>query len=461
MKTVTVVNTDIVQTPGPSAQSQQKTSVPGLVIAPAPETIKKPITLDQAIQIAFQSSPDIISALALLESSKGGIDASTANFKPVFRLQASSTLQGPENTAVKTSSSLAGLTATLPLDISRQLRYSSEITHMQYQLQYLSMLTVSEQLILKVKNAYYTLLRSSGQEIVRKAAVSDAKLRLANILAKREEGTVPQFDVTSIQVELSNLNQLLLSAQNQVRLAQSALNEVLGVDVNNPTQVISAEVPVTVSDVEIPKLTAEAYSKRPDVKSAQIAVALSEKNVDLQKVGLLPSASLNGTTSYSFNPSVMATDNYTWQATVTLSIPLSDGGMTKAKVRQAKASVQSSMSSLNRTLLSVSSEVRSISLNLQDAALRTKTTEAAIGLAEDALGIAKERYDAGIAVMVEVSNAQSQLTQARFNYVNALFDYAVATAQLQKATSSQPEMMNLQLLSDQNANSPYDKEPRK
>ncbi len=452
---------DTVQTPaGTSTGSAYTTKVPSLTSAVAPEDIKSPISLEKAIQIAFEYSPDIQSAIAQVEASRGVIDAARASFNPVFKLQAASTLQGPESTAVQTSSTVAGLSATLPLDVSRQLKYSSEITQMQFQLQYLQMVSVSEQLILKVKTAYYALLRSSGQETVRQAAVDEAKLRLENIRAKRSEGTVAQFDVTSAEVELGNLTQQLISAQSQVRLAQAALNAAMGVDVNYPTQVISSDVLVGIREVDLPSVTEQAYAKRPDVKSAQVSVALSNKTTSLQKTGLSPTASINGSSSYNFNPSAMSSDNYSWQATVTLNIPLSDGGATKARVRQAKANAQASVSSLDRTLLGVSSELRTIALNLQDAALRTQTTEHAVALAVDALDIARERYDAGIAVQVEVSNAQSQLTQARFNYVNALFDYALAYAQLEKATSSQPEMANLQLLAD-NTNTSRDKEPRK
>ncbi len=453
---------DTVQTPADSsAHAAIKTDVPSLPGASVPEDIKSPISLEKAIQIAFQCSPDIQSAIAQVEASRGGIDAAKASFNPVFKLQASSTLQGPESAAVQTSSTMAGLTAVLPLDVSRQLKYSSDITQMQFQLQYLQMVSASEQLILKVKTAYYTLLRSCGQETVRQAAVDDSKLRLENIKAKRTEGTVPQFDVTTAEVELDNLNQQLISAQSQVRLAQAGLNAAMGVDVNYPTQVVSSDVQIGIREVDIPSVTAQAYAKRTDVKSAQVSVALGNKNITLQKTGLSPTANITGASSYNFNPSAMSTDNYSWQATVTLSIPLSDGGATKARVRQAQANAQSSVSSLDRTLLTVSNELRTIALNLQDAAQRTQTTEHAVTLAIDALDIAKERYSAGIAVQVEVSNAQSQLTQARFNYVNALFDYAVATAQLEKATSSQTEMNNLELLADQSLNTSHDKEPRK
>jgi outer membrane protein TolC len=122
--------------------------------------------------------------------------------------------------------------------------------------------------------------------------------------------------------------------------------------------------------------------------------------------------------------------------------------------------VQNLVAGLDRSKIVVATQVRRAALDLQEAALRTQTTTHAVTLAEDALSIATERYDAGIAVLVEVTNAQSQLNQARFYYVNAQYDYAVALAQLQRATSSQPELNLLQLLADQGNTTQTNKEVR-
>ena len=101
---------------------------------------------------------------------------------------------------------------------------------------------------------------------------------------------------------------------------------------------------------------------------------------------------------------------------------------------------------LERVKLGVAREVRVAALNLQEAALRTESTAQTVALAQEALRLANVRYEAGIAVAVEVTNAESQLTQARFNQVNAAYDYAIALAQLQRAASDQPEIVKLQLL---------------
>lgn len=461
-------NTDKVITTGLSPKKIMKTTVPAVTPAPVPDTLKKPITLDQALQIAFKNSPDIQAALSQVENYRGVVDQARAMFNPTFSVQASTTFQGPITTIQSTnggSTSMiaspdkeASLSVTLPLDVSHQLKYSSDIAKYNFQIQYLSMVSVSEQLIVDVKNAYYELLRNCGQKAVAQAAVDSAGARLENIKAKFEEGAAPKYDVTSAEVELDNYNQELMTAQNNVNLAQASLNQILGVDVNYPTQIVSIDVPITINLVDIPKSVKTAYAHRPEVKAAQSQVTLSQTNVKLQRTGLLPSLSLSGGPNYDFTPTGYTSNNFSWSAGVILSMSIWDGGVTKAKVRQAKAGVQNSIATLNQQKLAVAKEVRQYALNLQNAALRTQTTAHAVSLAEDALSIANDRYNAGVAVLVEVTNAQSQLSQARFNYVDALYDYAIALAQLQRATSCQPELNQLQLLADQNQARPNVKE---
>ncbi|MCL5104686.1 MAG: TolC family protein [Armatimonadetes bacterium] len=423
--------------------------------------LSKPITLDQALEIAFQHNPDIRIALDQVQRQRGVVNETLANFNPRFNAQATYlrqpaleatfpgsgdqppqniTIQSPQNTTL-------GTNATLPLDINKRLAYSTDIARLQFDIQYLNMVSVSERVIVNTKSAYYDLLRACGQAGVAQAAVDVAKVRLDNTRSRFEAGTVPKFDVTTAEVDLANLNQQLIQAQNRVELAKSAFNRVLGIDINSPTRIVESVPPVTLTNVDIPASTQTANTRRPEVKAARTAIDLNKRNVKLQKTGVLPSMSVNTATTYQLETTTFNTSNVFWQATLNVSVPIWDGGITSARVQQARADVSNAQDTLDQTKLGVGQEVRNAALNLEEAAKRIQATSGAATLAEEALRLANVRYEAGIAVLVEVTNAESQLTQARFNLVNAQYDYAVALAQLQRATSTQPELSRVQLLS--------------
>lgn len=417
-----------------------------------------PINMDQALEIAFKRNPDLRVATEAVNKARGMIKESGARFNPSFTAQITHGIQGPE--IILPASELTGnmpvtmmpskqtsksLKMFLPLDIFHQLRYGSNIAHDQFNISYLDLLRTSQQLISQVKKNYYELLRAQGQRDTAQAAVDVAALRLKNTDARFNAGSVPKFDVTTAQVDLANLNQSLIAAQSRVSIARAGLNRTLGLNADTPTQVVNEKVIVDPSSVDADEATKKALAERPEIKMQQAGISLSKSNIQLQRTAIRPSLGISG----SFNQSDaqgFSSNTNSWNATAALNLPIWDGGVTKAKVEQAHADLHSAEDSLEQAQLGIKQEVVTLALVMEEAALRTKTTAESVALADEALRLANVRYEAGIAVLLEVTNAESQLTQARFNEVNALYDYAIARADLQRATSTQPEIEKLKLV---------------
>ncbi len=435
--------------------AQQETAQPTM------PDLTKPITMDQALAIAFCQSPDIKAAVALTQRSQAVIAETRANFMPRFNADVLQQWQGPAVTipagafgpAQTTPVSLVNANSTqistnvlLPLDINNRLAFATEVAKYQYQIDYLNLRGISEQLLFDVQSAYYNLLRAMGQEEVSQAAVDVANARLKDATARFAAGTAPRFDVTRAQVDVANLTQQLIQSKARVATARSALNRVMGIDVNSPTEIVRSEVVVQNLKVDIAKEVQKAQSLRPNVLAAETSIALNRANARLQRTGILPSLSASGTVNYAFEPSGFTSQNTTWTALLDLKIPIWDGGVTKARVAQAYADVNRSQAQVEQSKLGVGLEARTAALNLQEAIERVSTTAENVALAEEALRLATVRYTAGISTLVEVTDAESALTQAQFNAVNARYDYAIALADLQRATSQQPDIVKLQLL---------------
>jgi outer membrane protein TolC len=210
--------------------------------------------------------------------------------------------------------------------------------------------------------------------------------------------------------------------------------------------IVKSEVPVKDIKVDIPGRVQEAYARRPEVKSTETVIELSKKNIRLQRTGAMPSLDLTANYNYNFRISGFTTANESWIALAALKVPVWDGGVTKAKVDEAYADKYKAEHSLEQTKNAVALEVRVAALNLQDATERVASTAENVTLAEETLRLANIRYNAGAAILVEVTDAESALTQARYNLVVAQYDYATALAELERATSTQPEVAKLQSL---------------
>lgn len=422
-------------------------------VVPSPK-MDTPITIDQALEIAFKNNPDLRIATDAVNKSRGLVEESRARFNPSFGSQIVRMYQGPPVSTVfggKTvtitapSQTTAQANVFLPLDINGKLHYSNQIAKDQFQISYLSVLKTSEQVIAQVKRTYYELLRAGGQADTAQAAVDVSAARLKNTDARYQAGTVPKFDVTTAQVDLANLTQTQIAAQSRVNISQANFNRVLGISPNSPTQVVKSPIPVDITEVDIPKADKTAKAQRPEVKIQQASISAGKSNIQLQRSGARPSLGLSGAYNY-VSAASFSTSNISYNALATITIPIWDGGVTKARVDQAYAELYSATDTLQQVELVISQEVSTAALVLEEAAKRTKSTAENVTLAEEALRLANVRYEAGIAVLVEVTNAESQLTQARFNQVNALYDYAIALAELERVTASQPELAKLSLI---------------
>ncbi len=357
--------------------------------------------------MAYQDNPELRSALERIEKTRGGVDEANSRLKPTLSAQASATWQnnaaasqGMSATSASAGQSTLvtpqlGVSLACPLDFSHQLKYGSEIATYQYQAQYLQMVSTAEQLVLQVKSAYFDLLRACGQHTVARAAVDDAQAQLTQTKDRFDAGTVPAFDLKSAEVNLANLQQQLFVAENQIRLSQTALNRVLGIDVNTPIQIRGVDIQVSTSTIDIPQSIELAYARRPELQMAQLGITQANTSVSLQRSTRLPIVSIGAGPTYNFNPSAVY-PQFSWQVSVTASLPVFDGGQTRAKVRQAQADVQTSQDSLEQTQLAIAQDVRTAALNVQEATQRTQTTARAVALAEDALDLAKLRYGAGL-----------------------------------------------------------------
>ena len=79
-------------------------------------------------------------------------------------------------------------------------------------------------------------------------------------------------------------------------------------------------------------------------------------------------------------------------------------------------------------------QVREAYLNLNAARQRVEVSQDSAAQAEESLRILQNRYDAGLATIMDVLRAETMRTSAQNNHLNAVYDYRLAFAALELAT---------------------------
>jgi outer membrane protein TolC len=172
------------------------------------------------------------------------------------------------------------------------------------------------------------------------------------------------------------------------------------------------------------------------VRQAQTAVQTAQAALAAAKATGRPDVAIVGNYVYTPDASGFVAVQHSWNISANLSIPVFTSGLVHARIREAQANLKAAQDALTQAQQGVGLDVRSAILNIHNAEERRRTAAANVTQAAEALRIARVRFESGVSTLVEVTDAEVALTQARTNQVNAEYDYLVAQANLKKATGA-------------------------
>ena len=304
----------------------------------------------------------------------------------------------------------------------------------------LSYQTVLADTLVQLRVAYYDVLLAVQQIVVQEASVKLLARELEDTTRRYEAGTVPRFNVLRAEVEVANARPRLIRARNSYRIAKNNLANQLGYHVpagiweDIPLQ-LSGKLEAGPYEIELPVALARALERRTELQALRKAEGLRREGITVAKAGYRPSVQLfSGYGGRSSNFSLDLTDEvHGWFAGGQLSWPIFDGLLTKGRVEEAKALYGKALLDTDETTRRIELEVRTVYSNFIEAKDVIESQKKVQEQAEEALRLAAARYEAGTGTQLDVLNAQTALTEARTTQVQALHDYLVAQARLERA----------------------------
>ena len=287
-----------------------------------------------------------------------------------------------------------------------------------------------------VKVAYFTILKSEKFVDVAKQSVEQLGAHRNMAQDFFNVGLIPRNDVLRTEVELANALQNLLKAENSVEIAKAKFNTVLRRDINTPTEVedILQLKPFTKSINECQKL---AMENRPEIKSYTLKVEQSQKMVNLSKSEFYPTINAVGHYErFGDTPGVSGTlykDRENWYIMGVASWNFWEWGKTKNRVDASRSRENQAAYALDNVKDQVALDVKNAWLTLNETKKQVAVAQKAIEQAEENYRISRERYREQVGTSTDVLDAQTLLTREKFNYFNALSDYNISIAKLERA----------------------------
>ncbi len=405
------------------------------------------LTLEDSVNLALNNNPSIkiseadrVAAQWKIDEAKGAKDLTASLSHTDTHVRTAPSTAVTWYNGVKTVTEVSGmsknnfdnkLTLTLPLYTGGKVEGVIDQAKLGLTIAELSVQKSKQQIKLDATSAYLTVLQAQILLKLSQESVDRLTAHLQNVQAQYNVGTVAKVDVLRSQVESASAEQNLIKAQNALDLSVASLNNVLG---------LSLDTQVSLKD----NLTYKAYSqpledcityalaKRPEILQSNFAIEVAGLGKKVAKSGNLPTVGLQAYSDWN-KDKFPGADNNNWAVALAANWNFFDAGVTKSKVQQAEATLIKSQEQMRQTKDLVQLDVRQSYLSLREAEKRIATSQVAVDKAEEDYKIAGVRYSSGVGTNLDVIDSQVALTQAKTNYVQALYDYNSSKAKLDKA----------------------------
>ncbi len=282
-----------------------------------------------------------------------------------------------------------------------------------------------QEVVFQVARAYFGLQLAQERQRAVDASLRAAEANLALAQSRFRAGLAVESDVLAAEVRLARLREDASSAGAQLTVAQAALNDAVGLPLDEPQVAVDPLALRPARDVA--DVTGETQDRRPDYRALLVEERARERVIRVARSDYFPTIGLEGT--YELNTEGPVGDGQgSWSVMAVLRWNLFNGGADQARVREAEAARDRARAVRARAASLIGLEAREARARWTTARERAGVAERAITQAEETLRIVQVRYRGGLATIVDLLTAEAALTESRTRLSEAVHDYSVALA---------------------------------
>lgn len=408
------------------------------------------LTLEDSIQLALSQNPYHLATEKRVEAAQNRVREAVSYFLPTFNAQGQNTLD-EKLFELELPSIIPGeAPRKVPFDFTKDYQVTLQFSVPLYTSgrlmsglrQAKNNLRSTEEYVrqsqhntvFNTKRAFYGVLLAREFVKVAEEAVEVAENHFHNVQSLYEVGMASKFDLLRSEVEFANLKPQLIKARNRLNIAELSLKILLGLDLSQPIE-IKGDLSYQPAAPNLEECLIQALQNRPEIGQLKFQKGVAHELAKLARASRFPTLAVAGT--YNLWADKLNFSSETWQSFYTinlvLSVPIFGGLASYAQEAQSKAAIKELDLTLKGLVDTIKFEVRQAILNLEEARESLLSQEKSVEQAQESLRIADLNYSEGLATSLDVSSVRALLTQAKTYYSQALYDYVISIAELDKA----------------------------
>lgn len=401
----------------------------------------RPIALDDAVQQAQRNAPAAVTARNALRTSAAAVRTAYAQYIPSLSVSGSGSRQGGETffqgqlVPYRGSpwSFSRGLSANLELFDGGRRWFNLRAAEANVDAADASETSQRYNIALQVKQQYFAVLAARESEAAARRQHEQATEQLKSSTAKVRAGAATRSDSLRSAIQVGNARLALLTAQNNLRVANAGLTRLVGAaDVVTASPADTAEMRRIVLDSA--QLTAMALDG-PSVQQAEAALVAARASKQAAKTPYMPTIS----SSYSLSGN-NTSDTFDWGSgripkqnslRFSLNFPLFNNLTREENVLRTSVAEDNAIAALRDAKLAQQQSLVQFLGAFRAAEERIAIQLSSVAAAEEDLRVQQQRYNLGASVLLDLLTSQTTLDQARASLIQARYDARIAKAQVE------------------------------
>lgn len=285
---------------------------------------------------------------------------------------------------------------------------------------YLNVLIIEEQLRLQEQ--------SLGRNV---QALRDARSLLL-------QGRASRVDTLRAYVNVENLRPEILRLSNGIGIAKTILATTIGLDADEP---LTLQDSLHFDDKAQPLTSAQAYAlaleNRPELRQLKLTQELNQEQTRQASTAGRPQLAVTGQVQTQAQAYNLRLGDYQWPVSsylgVQVAVPIYSGGRVQARTEQARIARQQTDRGLANQQELIRAEVLTSVSSVQETRRRVESQQQTVGAAALGYRITRDRWRAGMASRLDLTDAELALTRTKLGYLQAVYDFQTATIDLDRA----------------------------
>jgi outer membrane protein len=402
----------------------------------------RPITLDEAVQLARRNAPATVQARNALRTNSAIVRRSYSAYLPNLTFNSGVSRQDgsrfvPDfNQVVSTDQPWRGNHRFgSNLELFDGGRRYFELRRAQADLDAAEATEVSQSfnVALQVKQQYYGVLAAREQRAAAQKQLEQAEQQLRASPARVQAGAATRSDSLRSSIQVGNARLAILTAENSVATANAALSRLVGSQftVTAVAGDTSETGFISITDQELIALA----ERGPGVEQAQAAFAAAKQGSRAAKTPYLPTLSMNVGWSYAAVDTgfrLLGNEvNKNISTGFSVSLPIFNNLNRETQVVQAAVAEDNAAVQLRDARLNARQQMVQQLGAFRTAEARVEIQLASVAAGEEDLRVQLERYNLGASTLLDLLNSQATLDNARRDLIQARLDARTAKAQIE------------------------------